>query len=94
MRQKPKGSDATVKEHLERVAAITGKPVRELQALPEMPQEYAYLWSWHCSIGTEVAFGELDAWARLHGVKLKAHEIRLLRYMASKQIEQIRGGRA
>lgn len=81
---KPKGSDATVREHLLRVQDVTGKVPKELAAQPPCPEELRYMWGWFCELQGEASFAELDAWARVMGRRLQPYEVRMLRWMVNK----------
>lgn len=80
MRRQPDG--ATLRQHLQRAAELTGQPDPRLQR--RVPPAGAALWETFCELAAArpagmgpgaVPMAELQAWQQLHGVRLTPWEV-------------------
>lgn len=76
----PEGSKVTLRDHLEQVYKQTGRKPKQLQEIPEFPNEVAYIFNWYMEVrGLErLTYNELKCWTDLTNTRLLPYEVEVI----------------
>lgn len=80
--KRPKGSNVTLRDHLQQVYKQTGVKPAQLAEQPEKPEELEYLYNWFLELvdySAPLTYQEIESWSRLTCVDLKAWETQVLK---------------
>lgn len=81
LNKRPKGSNSSLRSHLEQVYKQTGVKPKQLAEQPEKPEELEYLYNWFLELvrfHVPLTYAELESWSRLTKVDLKSWETHVL----------------
>ena len=89
---------STLREHLEQVQKITGRPQPELQDAPELPEASYYVWNWFVKLNSKrgsngfgmnpLTYTEMYSFFKLQGIFPEQWELDLLEELDSVALKQ------